>query len=326
LEGRTVRKVALGFTLLGIWLIAAPFLASRERREPVPSLEPDEPVDVRELVEIDGSSIDSGCWTSCGRRNLVSRSSCCRSAPSDLDIGLQWLARHQAFDGHWSSSAFGDCCHGKRCTGGTFFLDDERTTALALLPFLGAGFTPQTRQWFVDRVDGQKRYHGVVVRRAIAWLIAREDHESGAFGPRDADLIPRQALATLALNEAYGATNAVSYRGAAQKATRFLEGLRKRDGSFGGSTRRALLALKSAQDSGLDVTTPIPKGFKRSYADIDEGLATSVKEIELIMADQHGPVSGCAFGSFDGRDGRVCETARTLIRYELAYRYELVGR
>src|SRR5205823_6099264 len=74
-----------------------------------------------------------------------------RTTEEAIDTGLRWLALHQAADGHWSLHEFrqhsrtaplpeGELLPSDKCTGQAK-KDDVAATALALLPFLGAGHT-----------------------------------------------------------------------------------------------------------------------------------------------------------------------------------------
>src|SRR5205085_6104995 len=66
-------------------------------------------------------------------------------------LGLFWLSQHQARDGHWAMDNFQDHIDidkdGKESPGkcnceGSALHDNIAGTAFALLPFLGAGLTP----------------------------------------------------------------------------------------------------------------------------------------------------------------------------------------
>src|SRR5262249_8326474 len=59
-----------------------------------------------------------------------------------VDWGLQWLANHQNPDGSWSSADFTANCKTNQCTGRGNPAYDAGVSGLALLAFLGAGFTP----------------------------------------------------------------------------------------------------------------------------------------------------------------------------------------
>lgn len=111
-----------------------------------------------------------------------------------VDRALQWLASHQLDDGSWSFS-FDDCpaCAG-RCThsgdanrGG----DRAGATAMALLPFLGRGFTHK---------DGPYRKQ---VGRGIAFLAAKATAGKGKAYDQGGTMYT-QGLVGIALAECYG--------------------------------------------------------------------------------------------------------------------------
>jgi hypothetical protein len=85
---------------------------------------------------------------------------------------------------------------------------DAELTGLALLAFLGAGYSHFSK----DVHDGIR--FGTVVQKGFQWMMARQK-ESGAFDLRDpiADTI-----ATLALSEAFGLTSSPLYKDDAQQA------------------------------------------------------------------------------------------------------------
>lgn len=272
-------------------------------------------------------------------RRLVARGGCRgNSSPSSVELGLQWLARHQRTDGSWTSSDFAASCSRTRCDGTNLFVDDVRTTSLALLAFTGAGYTPQNRASYVDPIDGTTRRFGVCVARANKWLISRQA-EDGAIGACDSRVVARQALATLALTESFRITNAVAYRAPAQKAVHYLERARGSDGGWGFApgvplsdpsvTRRVLLALVSARGGGLEtVQRDAPLGPLawlvvsppwQWTAMLDEPL----RPMKGLCADQETRLRGCGEGSYAGPGGRVHETARALIHLEMGYRYSI---
>ncbi len=90
---------------------------------------------------------------------------------------------------------------------------DVETTSLAVLAFLGAGYSQLSK----DTYDGI--CYGTVVRDGLKWLMARQDG-NGRFDPKDA---VANALAALALNEAYGLTGSVYYKDAAQAGATAVE-------------------------------------------------------------------------------------------------------
>jgi hypothetical protein len=219
-----------------------------------------------------GGTSRYGTRTGGGRRNLVARGISTLATESAVDAGLRWLARHQAADGHWDAMTYGHECKAGTCTGAGYTNDfDVGLTGLSLLAFLGAGNTPQQRTTIKDPATGQTLRYGDVVRKGLGWLISKQNQD-GAVGPVIGEMMYNQAIAALALSEAYGMTNAVAYRSPAQKAISFLTvaqnyGLGWRYTPKCGDndtsvTGWCVMALKSAQISGLEVPTTSFEGAK----------------------------------------------------------------
>ena len=202
--------------------------------------------------------------------------------------GLVWLVRHQAADGSWSVTALKD-----RCDPSHHCFDDKAqlteyydvgTTGLALLCFLGAGFSNRSQQDLVDSIEGKRYKIGDVVKNGLQWLVHKQNPD-GSFS-KDKSFIYNESLATLALAEAYGLTQNRYWKEPAQKGVDFImraqrpspinptglwgwrygsrmeiEDPRKTTGddnykkelydSDSSATGWAVMALKSAQISGL---------------------------------------------------------------------------
>jgi hypothetical protein len=204
--------------------------------------------------------------------------------------GLLWLARHQAADGSWAIGALKDRCdpHGHCFDDKAQITDnyDVGTTGLALLCFLGAGFSNLSRQDLVDPIEGKRHKIGDVVKDGLQWLVHHQNPD-GSFS-KDKSFIYNESLATLALAEAYGLTQNRYWKEPAQKGVDFImraqrpspvnptglwgwrygsrmeiEDPRKTTGddnykkelydSDSSATGWAVMALKSAQISGLIV-------------------------------------------------------------------------
>jgi hypothetical protein len=124
--------------------------------------------------------------------------------------GLRWLARHQADDGHWSLHEFdehGDC--DGRCWGGGAGRSDVGATALALLPFLGAGQT-HTRGSYK-----------VTVRTGLEWLLAQQE-SSGDLRGDGIGRMYAHGIATIVLCEAYALTGDEAFKDPAQRAINWI--------------------------------------------------------------------------------------------------------
>jgi hypothetical protein len=166
--------------------------------------------------------------------------------------GLAWLAEHQLPDGSWRLNFhLAPRCEGKCANPGNVG-STTASTALALLPFLGAGSTH-------ERGEYQK-----VVRRGLYYLCSRM-----RITPDGGDLqegtMYAQGLATLALCEAYAMSGDESLRPFAQQAIDFIVhaqhhggGWRYLPGQAGDTTSFGwqLMALKSGQLAGLRVPSP----------------------------------------------------------------------
>ncbi|HZV01645.1 MAG TPA: prenyltransferase/squalene oxidase repeat-containing protein, partial [Planctomycetota bacterium] len=202
---------------------------------------------------------------------------------SAVEEGLRWLARHQAPDGHWSSDGFHALCQGAPCKGDGYSEFDVGNTGLALLAFLGAGFTPQNHETYIDPVTKKPVSFGDTVRKATQWLIDKENAD-GCIRSTAGEMMYNQAIATLALCEAYGLTNAVSYCAPAQRAVNFLTQVQNyglgwrytpRCGDNDTSvTGWCVMALKSAQISGLKISQTSFQGARAWIDRVTEANGT----------------------------------------------------
>jgi hypothetical protein len=182
--------------------------------------------------------------------------------------GLLWLCRHQNPDGSWSPRSMREHCTPKSpCLDPKIAVNDhydEGLTALAVLAFLGAGFTHQSDLYLLDPLDAKRYRTGEVVKNGLDWLKKRQNPD-GSFS-RDRPFLYNEALATMALSEAYGMTGARYWREAAQRGVDFLQ---------------------SAQRPS---PTPDPRGAQRwgwRYASRDDvekeiGSATDTERLRLL--------------------------------------------
>jgi len=179
---------------------------------------------------------------------------------SAVTAALRWLARHQGPDGRWSADAFGAACG---CSGKGESDYSPGVTGLSLLAFLGAGYTPMSRDdaHMIDPAfPGRQLHFGETVKKGLQWLLSQQDPE-GCVGERGQKHLYNHAIATLALCEGYGMTGAEILHEPAQKAVDFLVAAQNpgkgwRYSSRGGDndtsvTGWAVMALKSAELSKL---------------------------------------------------------------------------
>jgi hypothetical protein len=179
--------------------------------------------------------------------------------------GLEWLALHQASDGHWSMHEFNHHAREKplpsgkvftcNCQPGTGRHNDIAGTAFGVLPFLAAGQTHKP-----SGKATQKDY-SKSVGAALTYLVNKQDKKDGFYG---GDMYSH-GLATIAMCEAYGLTSDPQLKASAQKAIGYIVyaqdpvggGWRyaARDAGDTSVTGWELMALKSGQMAGLKVPT-----------------------------------------------------------------------
>ena len=169
-----------------------------------------------------------------------------------VERGLRWLAFHQRDDGSWNFNHHGKRCQ-EACRNPGTEMSTTAATAIALLPFLGAGYTHTSDEY------------AEVVGRGLYYL-----SNKATFGPHGADLqegtMYAQGLSTIALCEAHAMSGDASLKGLAQGAIDFVAyaqdkkggGWRYQPGQPGDTTVTGwqLMALKSGQMAGLNVPSP----------------------------------------------------------------------
>ncbi|NLE37786.1 MAG: hypothetical protein GX621_07160, partial [Pirellulaceae bacterium] len=166
-----------------------------------------------------------------------------------VERGLRWLAAQQHKDGSWTFYHPKDMTRRPYADPGTE-TSTTAATAMALLPFLGAGQT---------HVAGE---YQETVARGLYYLNNRAN-----MTPHGADLqegtMYAQGLGAIALCEAYGLTRDETLKGLAARAVEFIVyaqdknggGWRYTPGQPGDTTVTGwqLMALKSAEMAGLHV-------------------------------------------------------------------------
>jgi hypothetical protein len=215
--------------------------------------------------------------------------------------GLQWLALHQAQDGHWSLHEFNH--HGREqprpggkiircnCEAGTSHRNDVAATGFGLLPFLGAGITHKPGK--TTKVDYLKTVEG-----AINWLIGKQSVKDGSYS---GDMYAH-GIATIAMCEAYGLTSDPRIKMSAQRALNFIA--YAQDSAGGGwrySPKQAgdtsvtgwqLMALKSGQMAGLSVpknTLKLSERFLDSVESSGKGSSMAEKGGEFSYVPGRPP-------------------------------------
>jgi hypothetical protein len=226
--------------------------------------------------------------------------------------GLRWLVRHQNPEGSWGAASLKDrcmpdepCFDPKESYTNNY---DPGLTGLALLAFLGAGYSHESKQDIVDTEMAKRHKIGEVVKNGLLWLVHSQNLD-GSFS-KDRSFIYNEAMATLALTEAYGLTHNRIWKEPAQRGVDFLmraqrprpvdpKGLwgwryasreeiedvrratddaaysRELHDSDTSATGWAVMALKSAELAGLDVKKASTEGalaFAR-WVSTKDGLA-----------------------------------------------------
>ena len=194
-----------------------------------------------------GSGGAYGNRTKGGIRKLVAIGGGTGKTEESVQSALRWLVKHQEPDGRWDTQKYGsDVKTDTACTG------------LALLAFLGAGHTEKVGQ------------HKDNVRRAVAWLKAKQNADGLVFDPTDAGshrgIGYPHAIAGMALAEAAGMANIQDTKQAAQRAIDY--SIKHQDGDaydrlgFRYKAKQAgdlsvsgwfVMQLKSAKVSGLRI-------------------------------------------------------------------------
>jgi hypothetical protein len=189
-----------------------------------------------------------------------------------IAAALNWLARHQSRDGSWGLQDYRRQCSDPTCTGPGTFSSDAASTALALLPFLGAGQTHETKGPYRKNV-----YDGlyILMRNQKRW-----GDLSGAEKPEAAQMYVH-GLATIAVCEAYGTTHSKVIGKSAQAAVNFIQsaqhpdtgGWRYTPGQEGDTSVLGwqLTALKTAQLAGLQVNPRALEGARRWLKSVAKG-------------------------------------------------------
>jgi hypothetical protein len=124
---------------------------------------------------------------------------------------LSWLARHQSKEGNWSLQNYTQQCKDKTCTGPGAARSDVAATAFALLPFLAAGQTHETKGPFQRPI-----------RDGLFWLV-RNQEAKGNLARGSSALMYTHGLASIVLCEAYGLSKDETIGKAAQRAIYFIE-------------------------------------------------------------------------------------------------------
>lgn len=142
------------------------------------------------------------------RASAGARYGATRQSERAVAAALNWLARHQTADGCWQFDPPADAKKGFADPG--TWKSDAGATALALLPFLGAGQT-----------HASKGPYQKTIGLGMDWLMKHQKAD-GDLSDGGSPKMLSHALATLVLCEAYGGTGDKTVGKAAQKAIQFI--------------------------------------------------------------------------------------------------------
>ena len=185
-----------------------------------------------------------------------------KASEKAVELGLQWLTRHQHADGRWSIDKFHIECKDHKCTGHGSFQSDTAATGLALLAFYGSGYTHQSGK------------HNETVSRGLNWLLKYQKSNGDLFHDETQFVwFYSHGMAAIAVCEAYGMTKDPNLRQPAQKALGFI--VESQHPDFGGWRYRPrfesdtsvsgwqVMALKSGELAGLTVPRKAYEGVTR---------------------------------------------------------------
>lgn len=202
-----------------------------------------------------------------------------------LQAALAWLAANQEPDGRWDAARHGagkELLVGGRNRQGSGAQAHTGTTGLALLAFLGRGYTHQQGEY-------QK-----TVARGLEYLLRSQAPDGNLAGPADFyAFMYCHGIATLALGEAYGMTQdprlreplrqAITYTLAAQHPEQGGWRYRPREAGDTSQLGWQLMALKSAELAGLRIpptTTQAAWRFLQSVSSGRQGGLASYRALE----------------------------------------------
>ncbi len=184
-----------------------------------------------------------------------------------VEAALVWFAKHQHRDGGWSTyfNEPTSPCNGLCKHGSIERLDAKRpaATGLALLCFLGAGYTHQQGKYKDEVYRGLMFLMDSMKRDEIDGIDPRRPGQFSS--PLSKHQMYEQGIAALALCEAYQMTQDSMLKNACQEAIDFITVAQHYDGSWGYFPKTPgdlsivgwqMMSIKSAHGSELKVNLP----------------------------------------------------------------------
>jgi len=153
------------------------------------------------------------------REELVRREGGTSATEAAVALGLKWLARHQNANGSWSLHAFHLAPGASGQPDGLGQESDTAGTALALLPFLGAGQTHRSGEY------------QALIARGLDWLVEQQADDGDLRG-RGIGRMYAHGQAAIVLCEGYALTRDPALREPAQKALDFIVRAQHRAGGW----------------------------------------------------------------------------------------------
>jgi len=278
----------------------------KDVERPVPTIDPPSATPVFAVDANAGMTrgIYSGRNTAGKARAMGGRGGTNRHAESAVRAGLVWLAKAQERDGSWSC---------KRWDGGGDY--DVGMTGLALLAFLGAGYTHR-----------KGPFRGTVYR-GLKWMRSNQKPD-GRFGWHT---FYEQGIAAMAVSEAYGLTHEPAVGRMAQKAVDYIVRVQPPHGGFryrGAVARNEgdmsvtgwqIMALKSAVCSEL--TVPY-QAFDKARVFLRNSFRQYGGSSYLVGRKGHAPAVSAIgmlsrqFVGGTGYDAEILQAANYLLAHE----------
>lgn len=189
------------------------------------------------------------------RKDIIVKLGGTPESEAAVKLGLEWLARHQADDGHWSDE---HKCEERQPCHALKYRATHAETGLAVLAFQAGG-----HYYFNDNEYSDN------VKRGLDWLVSQQKENGSLFGPIQSWY--EHGMATFALAEACAVARANEiepeqrYLHAAERAVQFIEDHQYAQGGWqynldspwlgdASVSGWQVLALKSATEAKIDVS------------------------------------------------------------------------
>lgn len=186
------------------------------------------------------------------RSKLAGQRGGTKASEDAVERGLKWLAAHQRVDGSWRLDLENTPCRG-RCKHSGSRESSTAATGLALLAFLGAGYTQE------------KGPYQEQVSKGLFYL--REKIRVSKFGGSLSEpTLYSHAIATMALGESYALTRDTQLRGTVESAMKFIISSQHQQGGWRYNPQQPgdmtvtgwqVMALKSCELAGFKIPSEV---------------------------------------------------------------------